>query len=83
MRAGLELNEDKKNTIELELITRKLMVLDVTGFPIQRQWYLVYRQGKRLSPSARAFRQFVLSEARQLAAETPGWMPAATPPAAL
>ncbi|NCA89207.1 MAG: LysR family transcriptional regulator [Gammaproteobacteria bacterium] len=84
VRAGLGLSVVSIHTIELELLTQKLVILDVSGFPIQRQWYLVYRQGKRLSPSARAFRQFVLSEARQLAAETPGWMPAAasTPAAA-
>ena len=72
VRAGLGLSVVSVHTIELELATGKLVVLDVTGFPIRRQWYLVYRKGKRLSPSARAFRQFVLDQARQLAAETPG-----------
>lgn len=33
------------------------------GFPLRREWYLVQRQGKRLSPAAQAFAQFVLSEA--------------------
>jgi len=69
VRAGLGLSVVSVHTIELELATGKLVLLDVVGFPIQRQWYLVYRRGKRLSPSARAFREFVLSEARPMAAE--------------
>lgn len=50
-----------------ELATRHLRVLDVQGFPLRRQWYLVQRQGKRLSPAAQAFAQFVLSEAGRVA----------------
>lgn len=69
VRAGLGLSVVSVHTIELELATGKLVVLDVAGFPIQRQWFLVYRKGKRLSPSAQAFRQFVLTEARPMAAE--------------
>ena len=50
-----------------ELATRNLCVLDVQGFPLLRQWYLVQRQGKRLSPAAEAFAQFVLNEATRVA----------------
>lgn len=50
-----------------ELANRHLRVLDVQGFPLRRQWYLVQRQGKRLSPAAQAFAQFVLSEAGRVA----------------
>jgi DNA-binding transcriptional LysR family regulator len=75
VRAGLGLSVVSVHTIELELATRKLVVLDVAGFPIQRQWYLVYRQGKRLSASAQAFRHFILAEARKLAVEAPDGMP--------
>jgi len=38
----------------------------VQGFPLLRRWYLVQREGKRLSPAARAFAQFVLSEAARI-----------------
>jgi len=71
VRAGLGLSVVSMHTIELELATGKLAVLDVADFPIQRQWHLVYRRGKRLSPSAQAFRAFVLSEARSLAGPLP------------
>ncbi|WP_043756784.1 LysR family transcriptional regulator [Imhoffiella purpurea] len=68
VRSGLGLSVVSMHTIELELETRRLVVLDVEDFPDRRQWYLVYRQGKRLSPAARAFREFVLAEAASIAA---------------
>ncbi len=49
-------------TVELELETGRLKVLDVQGFPITRQWYTVHRAGKRLSTAADAFRSFLLTE---------------------
>nr|P25544.1 RecName: Full=RuBisCO operon transcriptional regulator [Allochromatium vinosum]AAA23327.1 transcriptional regulator [Allochromatium vinosum] len=66
VRSGLGLSVVSLHTIELELETRRLVTLDVEGFPDRRQWYLVYRRGKRLSPAAGAFREFVLSEAARM-----------------
>jgi LysR family transcriptional regulator, low CO2-responsive transcriptional regulator len=71
VRAGLGLSVVSLHTIELELETGRLKVLDVEGFPLERQWHLVYRKGKRLSPAARAFRDFVVSEATAIAAPVP------------
>lgn len=62
VRAGMGLGVVSTHTIELELETKRLVVLDVEGFPLQRHWYMVYRKGKRLSPAAKAFHDFVLSE---------------------
>jgi DNA-binding transcriptional LysR family regulator len=67
VRAGLGLSVVSLHTVELELETNRLVILNVEGFPLERQWHLVYRSGRRLSPAARAFRQFVLDEARALA----------------
>ncbi len=50
-----------------ELAKRDLRILDVQGFPLLRQWYLVQRQGKRLSAAAQAFALFVLNEAARIA----------------
>ncbi len=66
VRAGLGLSVVSIHSLELELETRRLVVLDVAGFPIRRQWFLVYRHGKRLSPAATAFKDFVLTEAGNL-----------------
>ncbi len=61
VRAGLGLAVVSRHSLELELETRKLVELDVVGFPIHRTWFMVQRKGKRLSPSAQAFREYLLS----------------------
>lgn len=66
VRSGLGLAVVSIHTIRLELSARELVVLDVKATPIKRNWHLVYRRRKRLSPVAEAFRQFVLTEAPEL-----------------
>lgn len=66
VRAGMGLGVVSTHTIELELMTGRLVVLDVEGFPLRRHWYMVYRKSKRLSPAARAFHDFVLAEAQNI-----------------
>jgi DNA-binding transcriptional LysR family regulator len=63
VEAGLGLGIVSVHTIELELETGRLKILDVEGFPIERDWYVIQRKGKRLSPAAVAFKEFVLNEA--------------------
>ncbi len=62
VQAGLGLGIVSLHTIELELASGALVMLDVEHFPIRRHWYLVHREGKRLSPVAARFREFVLAE---------------------
>lgn len=50
------------HTVALELRTGHLAVLDVEGFPVMLNWYVVHRKNKRLPPVALAFKQFLLSE---------------------
>lgn len=66
VRAGMGLGVVSAHTVELELETGRLIQLDVEGFPIHRQWYMVYRLNKRLSPAALAFHDFVLSEVQNV-----------------
>ncbi len=61
--AGLGLGVTSRHTLQPELQAGQLVELDVAHFPIVRQWFVVHRQGKRLSPIAQAFRQFVIDEA--------------------
>jgi DNA-binding transcriptional LysR family regulator len=63
VEAGLGLGIVSLHTLELELATGRLTVLDVEGFPIMRQWHVVHRREKRLSPIAVAFKDFVFREA--------------------
>lgn len=65
VEAGLGLGIVSIHTLELEMQTKRLVILNVETFPILRHWYLVHRQGKRLSPVAQSFRQFVLSRAKE------------------
>ncbi len=62
VEAGLGLGIVSIHTLELELEARRLVVLDVREFPILRHWYVVQRRGKRLSPVAQAFKDFVINE---------------------
>lgn len=66
VQAGLGLGIVSIHTLASELETGKLVVLDAESFPIMRQWFIVYRKGKRLSPVAQAFHDFVLAEAGDL-----------------
>jgi len=70
VQAGMGLGIMSLHTAELELETKRLIVLDVQGFPIVRHWHVVHRENKRLSSVAQAFREFLLKEA-------PGLMPGA------
>jgi len=49
--------------VQAELASNQLCILDVQGFPLKRQRYIVQREGKRLCPAAHAFTQLVLKEA--------------------
>lgn len=66
VEAGLGLGVVSLHTVQAEIASGQLCVLDVQGFPLKRQWYLVHREGKRLSPAAHAFTQLVLKEAARL-----------------
>ena len=66
VQAGMGLAIMSLHTVELELETKRLKVLDVQDFPIMRHWHVVHRKNKRLSSAAQAFREFLLTEARQL-----------------
>lgn len=71
VQAGLGLGIVSIHTLKLELDSKTIAIINVEGFPIQRRWYLVHRQGKRLSPVALAFQKFVHAEARAIL-EVPG-----------
>ncbi|MDB5771392.1 MAG: transcriptional regulator, LysR family [Burkholderia sp.] len=60
--AGMGISFLSAHTINLELRTGTLVVLDVEGFPLMLSWYLVHRREKRLPPVALAFKEFLLNE---------------------
>ncbi len=58
--AGLGIALISRVAIDMELETNRLVVLDVEGFPLMRQWLLVHLKEKNLSATARAFKSFIL-----------------------
>jgi DNA-binding transcriptional LysR family regulator len=57
--AGLGVSLLSLQTLELELRTGEIGLLDVVGTPVMRSWHLVNMNAKLLSPAASAFRQFL------------------------
>ena len=57
---GLGLAVLSATTVVSELALGELVQLEVKGFPLIRRWYVVYSGGKRLSPAAQAFKQWLL-----------------------
>jgi len=66
IEAGLGLALLSMHTLDMELALKRLVVLDVQGFPVLRDWYIVHRAGKRLSVLAQAFKDFILNESKSL-----------------
>lgn len=64
--AGLGIALISRVALEMELETNRLVILDVEGFPIMRQWRLVHLKDKNLSATARAFKSFMLQHADRL-----------------
>ncbi len=66
VQAGLGLGLMSRDAVRMELDAGLVVELDVKGLPIPRHWYLVHHKGKRLSPPAQAFKDFVLGEASEV-----------------
>jgi DNA-binding transcriptional LysR family regulator len=61
--AGLGIALISRVAIDLELEAQRLVMLDVEGFPVMRQWRLIHLKGKSLSATAHAFKLFLLQHA--------------------
>jgi DNA-binding transcriptional LysR family regulator len=73
--AGMGISFLSAHTISLELQAGSLTVLDVQGFPMMLNWYVVHRRGKRLPPVAQAFRDFLMSDGAALIQRFIGYAP--------
>jgi DNA-binding transcriptional LysR family regulator len=63
--AGLGIAFLSAHTIELEVQTGRLVILDVIGLPATRQWYAVHMADRRLTRAARVLHDFLVSEGAQ------------------
>lgn len=66
--AGMGISFLSAHTVGQELKAGSLRVLDVQGFPLMLNWYVVHRRSKRLPPVAQAFKDFLLAEGAGLMA---------------
>jgi DNA-binding transcriptional LysR family regulator len=60
--AGMGITFLSAHTISREVRDGDLRVLDVEGFPLMLNWYVVHRRSKRLPPVAQAFKNYLLTE---------------------
>ncbi len=67
--AGMGVSFVSAHTIAQEMKSGSLRVLDVQGFPLMLNWYVVHRRTKRLPPVAQAFKDFLLSDGTSLIAQ--------------
>lgn len=58
--AGLGVSFLSAHTLGLELEAGKLVILDVAGLPVVRDWYAIHRRDKKLAPIPAAFRRFLV-----------------------
>jgi DNA-binding transcriptional LysR family regulator len=79
--AGMGVSFLSAHTISRELQAGSLTVLDVQGFPLMLNWFVVHRRAKRLPPVAQAFKNFLLADGAGLIDQALGLRRAATPAA--
>lgn len=73
--AGLGVALISGHTVASEVADGRLVLLDVEGLPIRRDWFSVRRADKVLSPAGQAFWDFLVGEGA-------AWLPALPDPAA-
>ena len=61
--AGLGIALISRVALDMELETGRLVILNVEGFPVVRQWRLVHVKDKHLSATAKAFKSFLIQHA--------------------
>ena len=73
--ANMGISFISSHTVGLELAAGKLVILDVVGLPLVRDWYVIHLRDKRLAPIPAAFRAFLLEKGAQIIHEAVGELP--------
>lgn len=61
---GLGLGVVSIHTVADELEQGSLKIINASGFPLRRSWYLVQRKGRRLSPLSERFKDYIIEQAQ-------------------
>lgn len=64
--AGMGLSFLSLRTVRHEIASGHLVLLDIEGLPVVKNWYVTHLASKRLSPGASAFKSFLIEEAGAL-----------------
>ena len=70
--AGMGVSFLSSHTVNRELRLGSLVALNVQGFPLMLNWYVVHRKNKRLPPVAQAFKNFLMTDGAALIEQTMG-----------
>lgn len=68
--AGMGISFISIHTVGLELATGKLVMLNVVGLPLIRDWFVIHLRDKRISPITAAFRTFLLERGATIIRKT-------------
>jgi DNA-binding transcriptional LysR family regulator len=60
--AGMGLSFLSMRTIRHELASGHIALLEIEGLPQMNHWFVTHLSGKKLSPAARAFKQFLVEQ---------------------
>lgn len=60
--AGLGIAFISAHTIAMEVEFKRLVILDVVGMPIRRQWFAVMRADRAISPAMATFHDFLMKK---------------------
>lgn len=63
---GMGLSFLSTRTVRNELTAGHLVLLDIQGLPQMNQWFITHLRSKKLSPAARAFKEFLLDQGSAL-----------------
>lgn len=63
---GLGLGIVSIHTVTDEVKQGSLKIINASGFPLRRSWYLVQRKGRRLSPLSERFKAYIIKEAQSI-----------------
>ena len=64
--AGMGLSFLSLRTVRQELASGHIALVDIEGLPWMGDWYITHLSTKKLSPAARAFKEFLLEQGARL-----------------
>lgn len=59
--------------IRKEIVSNELQIIPVKGLPFKTTWNLIWLKGKKLSPTAAAFLEYLKNNKEQIVADTFSW----------